>query len=361
MKKFFAYSALCATLVAATSCGGNEVKEVPEPVEEPTAWTDVNAFDTNDVPTGSEVTNYGQNGQIVSVDKYMIDKETKKNLHTDHIIYQNGKPAFGKVLKEDGSVEGREIFTYDEKGLLKEQLIETYSEGLKRIAPSMRYVYTYDANGDVTSIKEQKTAPAPKGWTTEYEWTYTYDDKARVSGRADFTGEDKERKQSCKYMWTYEEGSNKIKHMDYFLFDLKLGKLKHDSKIEFKYNDAGRVTQKLIIRHKNNLKRDPINSRRYSYEYNAAGQVKSIYEEKWNNSVKEWAEVCNTLMDYDKAGQLVKWSSNKYTTKGPKFQHEVHTQGAPAETPNVAPAGEVYPIKPVINLDDKNATSNEED
>jgi hypothetical protein len=357
MKKFFAYSALCATIVAATSCGGNEVNEVAEPVEEPTAWQDVNAFDTNDVPTGMEVTNFGQNGQIVSVDKFVIDKETKKSIHTEHIIYQDGKPALGKMLKEDGTVEGREVYNYNTNGYLAEQVIETYSEGLKRIAPSMRYVYTYNGNDDLVSIKEQKTAP--KGWKTEYEWTYDFDELARVYVRADFTGEGKERKQSCRYDWKYEEGSNKIAQLDYFFFDLKVGKLKHDSKTMYKYNAAGQVTEELIIRHKNNLKRDDIKSRRFSYEYNAAGQLKSIYEEKWNNSVQEWAEVCNTLYDYDKAGQLVKWSSNKYTTKGAKFMHEVHTYGG--EKPTVAPAAPSMVIKPIVNLDDKHLTSKEED
>ena len=357
MKKYFAYSALCATLAVVTACGGNEVKEEPEPVEEPTAWSDVNAFDTNDVATGSEVTNFGQDGKIVSVDRFVVDKETKKSIQTEHVIYQNGKPALTKVLKEDGTVEGREVYTYDDKGLLSQHVVETYVEGLKRISPTQRYVYTYDANGDVTSIKEQKTTP--KGWATEYEWTYAYDAQARVIERADFTGDGKERKQGCKYTWSYEEGNNKVKQLDYFFFDLKVGKLKHDSKTRYQYNAAGQVTEALVIRHKNNQKRDDIKSRRFTYEYNAAGQVKSIAEDKWNNSVSEWAEVVNTLMDYDKAGQLIKWSSNKYTTKGAKFMHEVHTYGGP--NPTVAPAAESYVVKPVINLSDKHLTSKEED
>lgn len=359
MKKFFALSTMCAALVAATSCGGGETPTVVEPTEEPTAWSDVNAFDTNDQATGSEITNYGQSGQIVSVVKYTVDKETKESVKTEHIIYQNGKPALGKSLKANGEVEGYNRFTYNENGLLQEELVETYIEGLKRIAPSKRYVYEYDVNGDVTSIKEQNTTP--KGWITEYEWTYKYDPQARVVERADYTGEGKNRKQSCQYRWKYEEGSNMTKQLDYLFYDIKMGRLKHDSKTLYKYNAAGQVTEALVIRHKSNAKRDEINSRRFVYEYNKAGQTTSIYEEKWNNSASEWNEVISTHMEYDAAGQLAKWSSNKFTNKGLKIMHEVHTRNAPADRPNVAPAAPSLVIKPVINLDEKHLTSAEED
>lgn len=359
MKKFLAFNAVCASLVLATSCGGGEAKEEPQIVEEAAAWSDVNAFDTNDVPTGSEITNYGQNGQIVSIERYTVDKETKESVKTEHVIYQNGKPALTNVLKADGSVEGHEIYNYDEKGLLAEKVIEDYVEGLKRIAPTTRYVYAYDANGDVTSIKEQKTNP--KGWSTIYEWTYAYDAQGRITTRADYTGDGKDRKQSCMYNWAYEEGNNKVKQLDYFFFDLKTGKLRHDSKAHYTYNDAGQVTEELVIRHKNNLKREDIKSRKYEYTYNKAGQLIKIYESKWNNSVKEWAEVVSSYYEYDAAGQLKKYSSNKFTTKGAKFTHEVHTQGAPADKPNVAPAAPAFVVKPVINLEDKHLTSKDED
>lgn len=359
MKKFFAYSAMCATLVAATSCGGGEKNEVVEPVEEAAAWSDLNAFDTNGEATGKEVTNYGQNGQIVSVDKYSVDKQSKEMQQTDHIIYQNGKPALGKSLKNDGSVEGYERFVYNEKGELTEQVVETYSEGLKRIAPSSRYVYTYDANGDVTSIKEQKSTP--KGWATSYEWTYTYDAQGRLSGRADYTGDGKERKQGCQYGWTYEEGSNKIKQMDYYTFDLKTNKLKHDSKTRYDYTAAGQVKKATLIRHKANQKRDDINSRLYTYEYNAAGQLTVFMEQKWNSGTESWYEVSSGSKEYDAAGQLVKATTIKNTNKGTKFMNEVHTQGAPADKPNVAPVAPVMNVKPEINLEDKHLTSKEED
>ena len=154
MKKVYAYSALCVALIGATSCGGNEKPEVVAPTEEATAWSDVNAFDMNGVSQGSEVTNYGQNGQVVSMDIFSVDKEVNQNYKSAHVIYQNGKPAYTNNLKLDGSIEGHEIYTYDESGKIKEHLLETYSEGLKRIAPYQRYVYEYNENGDVTSIKE---------------------------------------------------------------------------------------------------------------------------------------------------------------------------------------------------------------
>ncbi|MBQ0056523.1 MAG: hypothetical protein KBT20_02600 [Bacteroidales bacterium] len=359
MKKFFALSAMCATLIAATSCGGGEKNEPVEPAEEPTVWSDINVFDTNGDETGKEVTNYGQDGKIVSVDKYTVDKESKQMVQTDHVIYQNGKPAFGKALRADASLEGRDLYTYNEQGLLTEEVVETYSEGLKRIAPAQRFVYAYDANGDVTSIKEQKAVP--NGWATEYEWTYTYDAQGRLTGRADYTGDGKDRKQSCQYGWSYEDGSNKIKQLDYFTFDLKQQKLKHDSKTRYTYNAAGQVETATVIRHKANQKRDDINSRLITNRYNAAGQLLNVIEQKWNNGSSSWYEVASSNYEYDEAGQLTRYASIKNTNKGVKVYNQVHTLNAPAGQLNVAPAAEALVVKPVINLDDKHATSKDEE
>lgn len=358
MKKFFAFSAMCASLVVASSCGGGEKVENPAPAEEATAWSQEAAFDTNGDATGKEVTNFGQNGQIVSVDKYSIDKSTKELVLTDHVIYQNGKPSYSNVLKADGTVEGHEIFSYNEQGKITEQVIETYSEGLKRIAPSSRYVYTYDANGDVTSVAEQKKTP--KDWTTDYEWEYKYDEKARLIARADYTGNGKDRKQSCQYRWEYED-DNKIKQADYLTFDLKIGRLKHDSKTVYKYNAAGQITEAVVIRHKADKKRSDINSRKYTYEYNAAGQLTVFLEQKWNNGTSSWYEVSSGSREYDAAGQIVKATNVKNTNKGTKFYNEIYTQGAPADKANVAPAAPAFNVKPEIDLNDKHLTSKEEE
>lgn len=359
MNKIFAFSAACATLVAATSCGGGDKNEVVAPVEEATVYSDVNNFDTNGEATGKEVTNYGAQGQIVSVEKYMVDKASKQMYKNEHVIYQNGKPAYSNLLNASGAVEGHDIFTYNDKGVVVEELIEEYNEGLQRIAPASRYVYTYDANGDVTSIKEEKSAP--KGWETAYEWTYTYDKEGRLTGRQDFTGFGQDRKQSCSYMWSYVDGTNQVKQLDYFRFDLKQQKLKHDSKTHYEYNAAGQVTKATVIRHKNNAKRDDINSRLFTYEYNEAGQLTLVYEQKWNNGTSSWYEVTNTTYTYDAAGQLVQKQNIRSTNKGMKFYNEVITPGAPADKPNVAPAAPGFVVKPVINLEDKQLTSLEED
>lgn len=358
MNKFIAFSALSTGLMVLASCGGSN-NEVAEPVEEATAWSVTGDFDTNGEATGREITNYGVDGKVVSVDVFTADKTTKELVKTDHIIYQNGKPAFGKALKPDGTVEGRDIYTYDEKGNVTEEVVETYSEGLKRIAPIKRYVYTYDANGDVTSIKEQ--SDTPKGWATDYEWTYNYDAQARLTSRADYTGEGKERTQSCQYTWSYQEGCNKIKQLDFFTFDIKQQKLKHDSKTFYEYNAAGQVTEAKVVRHKNTQKREDINSRLFTYEYNAAGQTTSIQEQKWNNTTKTWYEVTSTSFEYDNAGQLVRKQFIKSTNRGMKFMTDVYVQDSTATAPVVAPAAPALVVKPVINLEGKHLTSVEED
>jgi len=357
MKKIFAFSAMCATLVAASSCGGGSEKEVnPAPVEEATAWTDENTFDTNGEATGKEVTNFGQDGQIVSVDKYSVDKESKQMVLTDHVIYQNGKPSYSNVMKADGTVEGHEVYTYNNQGALTEMVVETYSEGLKRIAPSVRYVYTYDANGDVTVVSEQKKTP--KDWATNYEWKYAYDAQGRVITRSDYTGNGKDQKQSCQIRWEYND-KGQVSQMDYLPFDIKTGRLRHDAKTQYKYNAAGQVVEALVIRHKADKKRSDINSRKSVYEYNAAGQLVTYLDQKWNNGTTSWYEVSSGSREYDAAGQLVKSTDVKNTNKGTKFYNETHTQGAPADKANVAAAAPANVVKPVIDLNDKHMTSAE--
>lgn len=364
MKSFYVFGAMCAALLGATSCGGNEQPVAVEPEEEPTAWSDAKAFDMNGTPQGSEVINFGQNGQIVSVDKFEIDVDTKQNYKADHIIYQNEKPVYTINYKADGSVVGHETYTYDESGKLTEHLLETYNDGLKRIAPASRYVYEYDAKGDVTSIKEQKVNP--KGWSNVYEWNYQYDDQGRVIMRQDFNGDGKDRKQSCQQTWRYVAGSDKVEQIDLFFYDIKLGKLKHESKTQHEYNAKGQVVSTLVIRHKSTAKREDVKSRLITYKLNAAGQIASILVQKWNNGEQSWYEVGNSQYEYDAAGQLKKSTENKFAMnkKGQqilKGYHEVHTQGAPAEHPNVAPAVPSYVVKPVIDLQDKRMTSKEEE
>ncbi len=356
MKKLFAFSAMCATLVAASSCGGSEKVENPAPAEEATAWSSEFTFDTNGDATGKEVTNYGQNGQIVSVDKYSVDKESKQMVLTDHVIYQNGKPSYSNVLKADGSVEGHEVYTYNEQGNLTEMVIESYSEGLKRIAPSSRYVYSYDTNGDVVLVSEQKKTP--KDWSVDYEWKFNYDAQGRVISRDDYTGGGKDQKHSCQYRWTYND-NNTVQQLDYLPYDLKTSRLKHDSKTQYKYNAAGQVVEALVIRHKADKKRSDINSRKTTYEYNAAGQLSSYLEQKWNNGTTSWYEVSSGSREYDAAGQVVKITNVKNTNKGTKFYNEVQTVCPPSDKVKAAPAAPAFSVKPEIDLNDKHMTSKE--
>jgi len=358
MQKYYALSALSVAMVALSSCGGESKQEEAAPAEEATVWSSKMTYLVDEKTKSEDVTNYGANDQIVSIDKYNADKETGQLILSEHIIYQNGKPFYSNVFDEKATVIGHNVFSYNEAGLLTTEVVETYVEGAKKVTPSQRYVYEYNANGDVISVKEQHTIPS--GWATDYEWIYSYDAQQRLSMRQDYNGDGKERKQSCQYLYKYKEGSNQYEQVDYYFYDLKAQKLRHDSKTRYEYTKEGYVKQETVIRHKANAKRDDINSRLISYSYNAAGQQIYRLEQKWNNSEKKWYEVKTFKSDYNKEGQLVETLEAYYTTKGLKLRKEVYSPAPEGKSLKAATAP-TEQIKPIINVDDKHKTSKEED
>lgn len=358
MQKIYSMGALCAALVALSSCGGDSKQEQAAPAEAATVWSNEMTYLVNEKAKNKEVTNYGEGDVIVSVDKYDVNKETGAMELAEHIIYQNGIPVYSNVLNADGTVVGHSVFNYNESGKLTSEVIETYVEGLKKVAPSQRYVYEYNENGDVVSVTEQHAVP--KGWATDYAWEYKYDEQNRLSLRQDYNGTGKERKQSCQYSFKYKEGSNQFEQVDYYFYDLKTQKLRHDSKTRYEYNNQGRLKSETVIRHKANKTRDDINSRLITYVYNADGQLTDKIEQKWNNNEKKWYDVKTYNNEYNAEGQLVQAVEAYYTNKGLKISKEIYTPAPEGKSLKAAPAP-LEQIKPIINVDDKHKTSKEED
>lgn len=360
MKKIYSLGAILLSVSALSSCGGDSKPAEVAPEEAPVAWSVEMTYLSNEVAKSKEVTNYGENNEIVSMDLYAVDKSTQQSTQTEHIIYQNGNPVYSNELNETGQVVGHTKYAYNEAGKVVSKEVQSYLPELKRIEATIRYQYEYDANGDVTAIKEQKFA---KGvWTNDYEWTYTYDAQQRLASRVDFNYNGKDRKQSCQYTYAYKEG-NLIDVEDYFFYDLKTNRLRHDAKTHYAYDKDGRVKTATIERHKANAKRDLVNSRLITYTYNNAGQVTDIIEQRWDGNAKKWRQDAakSQNFDYNEAGQLLTRIESYNTNKGFRINKDVYTE-APEGRTLVAPAAPVENAKPVINLDDKHKTDkNEED
>lgn len=351
-------SALCATMIAAYSCSGEQKEAASEaPQAEAAAWVDTVAYlSTNGTLVSMDVKGYNAQGAVVNVDTYDVDKDGKETL-SESMIYQNGKPSYGNSYNEKGEVIGHDIFTYNDKGAVKKEVISDFQETRKKIEDKTMYEYTYNEAGDVTSIKESQYVNLK--WVTSYEWTYTYDDQGRVSQRVDYATNNGDRRQSCWYVYAYNDNSQ-LEKLDYSFYDLKINKLKHDSKTLYEYNDKGQVKQALVIRHKSNAKRDDINSRRILYSYNEASQLISRFEQKWNNHEKSWYEVGNYTVAYDEQGCLSRASTVTRTNKGIKVHTEEIRKGANSKTA-AAPAAPAASVKPVISLEDKHLTAPEDE
>lgn len=361
MKKIYSAGAILLSASALCSCGGDSKPAEVAPEETPAAWSVEMTYLSNEVAKSKEVTNYGENNEVVSVDLFSVDKTTGKSTQTDHIIYQNGKPVYSNVFGDNGTVVGHSKYAYNEAGNIVSEVISSFVTELNRIETTKRYLYEYDANGNVTLVKEQNFVI--NAWVNDYEWSYTYDDQQRLTARVDFNYNGKDRKQSCQYGYIYKEGSNQIDVEDYYFYDLKTNRLRHDAKTHYEYDKNGRVKSKTIERHKANAKRDLVNSRLISYLYNEAGQITDIVEKRWNSSEKKWNNEAAKAQsfDYSESGQLLSRIESYNTNKGFRVNKDIYTP-APEGRTLVSPAAPVESVKPVINLDDKHKTDkNEED
>ena len=348
MKKMIMLGATCAMLAA---CSGGKTEFAAEPVADPIAWSD--EVTTNDNLKGDlyvDVNGYNAAGQLALVEQYNI-KDGARTLATT-TIYQNGRPAYAKDVEGD-KVTGTDVWTYNPEGFITEEVISAYVGEKQKLEPKTKYTYTYDEQGDLTNIIEAEYKNLR--YTDVYEWTYSYAD-GRLDQRKDYTFDGGQKKQSCWYTYKYN-AAGQVEQEDYYFYDIKQGKLKHDAKTLYEYNAAGQTVKATVIRHKNNQKRDDINSRLFTYEYNEAGQPTYEGQQKWASAQNQWdVAVRSTQYAYDEAGRLAQKTSMVNTTKGLKITTETVAYGEGSQTPAAA-AAPAASTKPVVNLADKHLTS----
>ena len=361
-KNVVLYSAVCAAMLA--SCAGEKQESAVEPQADPIAWTDTVKFENNlrGGLQGYDVKGYNAAGQLALIESYDV-KDGKAACATT-TIYQNGKPVYAKDWDETGAkVVGTDVWKYDDKGNVTEEVQSQFITEKQKIEPVTKYTYSYDANGNLTSIVE--AGYANLRYTDAYEWTYAYDDKGRLTDRKDYTFDGNTRKQANWYTFKYND-KDQLVEKDYYYYDLKTNKLRHDAKTEYTYNDAGQELTSTLIRHKNNQKRDPINSRLYTKEYNADGQITYDGEQRWNSHLNNekggWdTSTHSTSFKYDAQGRQIEKTEIVQTNKGLRMVSEITAYGAPADKVKPTPATPGSSVKPVVNLQDKNKTSKEED
>lgn len=360
MKKILFASALCATLFATYSCGGGSEKaEATEPAPDAVVWADTMTFEVGYLGNANnkiyvDVQGYGADGKLALVDKF--EMKDGKCLKIGQIIYKNGQPVYGKDFEGD-KIVGTDVFTYDANGNLTEEVQSVWDSERNKVEPSVKYAYTYDANGNVTAIKESTYANLR--WNPGYEWTYIYDEQGRVTERKDYTSDSGDRRNSCWYTYKWN-GQNQLEQLDFYFYDIKKGKLKHDSKTLYTYNAAGQVTEETVMRHKNTTKREDVNSRLYIKEYNDKGQLTAEATQRWRNNT--WNAQDNKIYTYDEAGRLkeAQFISAIQTNKGMHMDKTTYSYPAGSKTPAAA-AAPAPSVKPVINLEDKHLTTPEDE
>lgn len=352
MKKILAMSAMCASIAALTSCSGDNKTEAAAPVADPTVTSDTIAFVSNGSPSGKDIRNYNAAGQVASVDSY-----SAADAKTGTAVYKDGKVVYEVTFNEKNVEDGNVVYTYDEAGRIVETTTSAFNQERQKVEPATQIKYAYNEAGDVTAVKEYSYVNLR--WVKVYEWDYAYDEQGRFVDRKDFTGDGKEAKQSCWYTYTYSDG-NKIQQEDFYYFDLKTGKLKHDAKFVYTYNAADQVLTRTMIRHKNNQKRDDINSRLFTYTYNNAGQLTNLQEQRWNSGTNTWYDVKNTAWEYDEQGRQILFSQVANTNKGVKMNQEYISYAADSKAV-AAPAAVAANGKPVVNLEEKHLTEKEDE
>ncbi len=355
MKKILYASAFCATLFAAYSCGGNSEKaETAEPTPDAVAWTDTMYYEEGylgkeDNKKFVDVQGYAADGKLAVVDQYQLKGDKCEKVA--QTIYKDGKPVYSKDLEGDKTA-GTDVFTYDANGNVTEEVQSVWNNERQKIEPAVKYVYSYDANGNLTEIKESTYANLR--WNPGYEWTYTYDEQGRVADRKDYTSATGDRRQSCWYNYKWND-QNRLGQLDYYFYDVKKGKLKHDAKMIYTYNEAGQVTEELVVRHKNSTKREDMPSRKYIKEYNDKGQITAEATQRFRQG--NWNPENNKSYTYDEQGRLTEaqFISAIQTNKGLRMNRTNYSYPADSKTPAAAAAPGIG-TKPVVNLQDKHLT-----
>lgn len=361
MKKKFGYGVVCMTLLVAASCGEKKSNEVAAPTAEPVAYTDtVRHTNGKGVYNFMEVRGYNAQGQIAVVDGYTI-KEDKSSVLSEQTVYQNGMPVYVKSVDEKGNLVGEEISTYTD-GRITETLVRDFNLEKQKMQDKSKVVYTYDVTGKVTGILESVCENLH--WNNAYEWTYAYDEQGRVNDRKDYTYTDG-RKQSRWELYTYDE-QGRLSVYDYYFFDIRKGRQKHDSKTTYSYNAAGLLEKAVVERHKNTLKREPVKSREYLYEYNDKGQLVYFARQKYTVSTKSLNNEFTTNNLFDEQGRLVQRNSISLVRPRTESSYIAYTYSAGAVNPTpVAETGKTsffIPVvdgKPVIDLSEANKSLTE--
>lgn len=303
MKKTFLLGAICASIAAFTSCGGDsKPAAAAQPAEtfqeEATVSSKTTTYETNGELTERVVKNFGANGNVVSEDHYLVSKSTKAEYLAEHIVYKDGQPYTAEQKDDNGKPDGSVTYGYNNGRLSN---IVTKVNGKE----TLRYNYVYNANGDLTSVKELALKEGASKLSIAYEWTYQYDAQNRLSQRADFAGEGAERIQANLYEFEYVGETNKVSTVNFTFFDLNTKKLKHDAIHTFKYDKKDRPVEDIVERHNNNRTK-MLNSRRFQWSYDDNGNLQGKFEERFNNNKWEanMATCLTEYYQYDEEGNL---------------------------------------------------------
>jgi hypothetical protein len=362
MKRVLEYGTLCATVLLASACGEKKAAEPVAPEADAVASADtVRITNGKGVYYFMEVKGYNAQGELAVVDGYNVAADGATT-YAEQTIYQGGHKAYAKSVDAQGNLTGEEQYTYN-GDQIAEVLTREFSDEKQKMLDKSKVSYTYDANGNVTSIIEQVCENLH--WSNSYEWDYTYNEQGQVTERKDYAyGTDKERKQSRWETYEYDE-QGRLSTYDLFVFDQKKGKQKHDAKTTYTYNEQGLVTEAVMERHKSTLKRESVKSRVFTFDYNEKGQLSYFANQKWKESDKSLTTQFSTNNTYDEQYRLVQQNniSQVKPQTGSSF-YAISYGSAVKETP----AAETRQVdlfipavggKPVVDLSEGNRTLTE--
>lgn len=362
MKKFLELGAVAFTVLSLYSCGAKQ-ETAKTPTAEPVSWSDTVRYENGKREYNYlEIRGYNAEGNLAVIDGYSVNDGVET--YAQQSIYQGGKLVYVKGVNETGTQILEETYTYREDGQIAESLVKSWDDSRGKLMDESKVVYTYDEQGNVVNIKESVCQNLH--WYAAYEWVYTYQNGV-VTDRKDYTytlAAKQERKQSRWELYAYDD-KGRLKTYDFYVFDVKQGRQKHDSKTTYEYNTQGRLQKASVERHKNTRKREPILSRVYNYDYNAQGQLTYFDRQKWTPKTKSFVGEFSTNKAYDEKGRLV--SSFSLSITRPKTESQALTYSYPAEAKatSVCEAAKVaffVPVKdgkPVVDVTEANKSLTE--
>jgi len=229
------------------------------------------------------------------------------NIPADVKICSSTSPMYLKeniIYKADGTKHQRSFYEYNEDGLLSSYTDQYWDSSTNQWGIQQKYIYNY--NSENVRIEEIFLTYGAQGWKNHTKKNLIRKDGVlaeELNYLWDSQNEDWMVAANSKTLYTYNEEGHIIEFYDQF-YDASSGNWKAPhSKMTYKRNAAGQVTEE-VLQYWDNEKQEWANRLKDTFEYDAETHKTNIFVYDWKND--KWEEHSKQILSYDDEGKLTR-------------------------------------------------------